>query len=118
MDGQSPTLPEGAELELREKARDAIQAGRLPARRPDGVWGGRGAGVECAICGDIVSPDTLGFDLEFGPAMPAGLRDMHHVHIRCFAAWEVECQNVLPAGVDDGTISPCERPRPNGSGTS
>ena len=35
---------------LREKARAAIAAGKLPTRRPDSTWGGRGTTfrVRCA----------------------------------------------------------------------
>jgi hypothetical protein len=105
------------EQELRQKAREAIQAGRMPTSRPEGVWGGRGAGVECAVCGQVVSPDTLGFDLDFGPSVTVGVGNTPHVHIRCFAAWEFEYQSRLPAESDGLTISSCVRHGTNGSGS-
>ena len=108
-----------SDAELRQKARDAIDAGRLPGRRPDGVWGGRGAGVECAVCGDIVKSDGLGFELEFEADGHRGRksRALHPVHIGCFAAWEDECQS-LPASSEDGTISSRVRHRSNRPGPS
>ena len=30
---------------LREKAREAVRSGKLPARRPDRTWGGPGLGL-------------------------------------------------------------------------
>jgi hypothetical protein len=93
---------------LRQKAREAIQAGRIPADRPEGVWGGPGSGAACTLCDQPVRRDGLGFDLVF--AQRAGKAPaVHHVHIRCFAAWEFECQGFLQAAPDDGTISTRER---------
>jgi hypothetical protein len=81
----------GAELErsLREKAREAINAGRLPNRRPDSTWGGTGSGCHCALCGVPVKLDEAEIELEFptdevGPGQ-ANLR----VHVRCLAAWQL-----------------------------
>ena len=88
---------------LRQQARDAIMAGRLPARSPTGVWGGPGTGKNCAVCGQVVGKDRLGFEVEF--AEDAGVPELHHVHVWCFAAWEFECRSFLPAAADNGTIS-------------
>lgn len=96
------------EFALREKARDAIIAGRLPVRAPTGVWGGPGTGKSCAVCSQVIGADGLGFELEFeGDGIPGS--PLHHVHIWCFAAWEFECRKLLPAADDDGTISGRER---------
>ena len=83
---------------LREKAREAILAGRLPRRRPARTWGGPGAGVRCAICGSPVRHDQVEFEIEFGRG-GAG-RDAHHVHVPCFTAWEVELQQLERASGD------------------
>jgi hypothetical protein len=95
---------------LREKARDAIMAGRLPTRSPTGVWGGPGTGKSCAVCTQVIGGDGLGFELEFDGDDVAGSR-VHDVHIWCFAAWEFECRAFLPATDDSGTISGRERDR-------
>ena len=75
---------------LREKARDAIRSGRLPARRSDRMWGGPGMSASCSVCGEPVRRDQMEFELQFerddaGPSL-----DSHHFHVRCFAAWEFE----------------------------
>ena len=103
-------MNETYESTLRQKARDAITAGRLPTRNPTGVWGGPGTGKSCAVCTQVISGDGLGFELEFASADVAGpTPTVHNVHIWCFAAWEFECRSFLPAADDDGTIPGRER---------
>ena len=46
-------IDEGA---VRQLARQAIQAGKLPTRRPAHVLGGNGIGTKCAMCGNLVIP--------------------------------------------------------------
>ena len=90
---------------LREKAREAIQRGRLPTTRPSRTFAGPSAGATCAVCGDSVPNGEVEFEIEFrvGPAPERkSLRDAlerldanpavrcHHLHRRCFAAWELE----------------------------
>lgn len=78
---------------LRLKAREAMEAGRLPQRRPKRMWGGPGIGAPCAICSEPVKQDELGFELEYAPdQVDTGEGDCH-VHLRCFAAWEFERRN-------------------------
>jgi hypothetical protein len=93
---------------LRRQAREAIRSGKLPGRRPTGVWGGPGTGASCAVCGQSVGRGGLELELEFREAEAAD-SDIHHLHLRCFAAWELECQAFLPTAQDGGTISPRER---------
>jgi hypothetical protein len=75
---------------LREKARTAIQQGRLPSRRPDRTWGGPGVGAPCSICDLPVMKDQLEFEIEFAHDGDSPGLDTFHVHVRCFAAWEFE----------------------------
>lgn len=75
---------------LREKARKAIQAGMLPSRPPDRVWGGPGAGTDCTLCGEALRHDGLEFETEFARGDVGPGIDTRHFHIRCFAAWEFE----------------------------
>ena len=75
---------------LREKARAVVQAGKLPARRPDRTWGGPGVGAPCAVCGVPVGKDQLEFEIQFARDGDNPGLDKYHVHIRCFAVWELE----------------------------
>ena len=104
---------------LRRMARDAIAAGRLPGLTPNRMWGGNGTGARCAVCGHAVTPDEVGFDLEFagGNGNGHGSRAEHVVHVACFAAWELECTASAPLrplseGPVEGTIPVSERHRP------
>jgi hypothetical protein len=78
---------------LREKAREAIRAGKLPTRRPDRTWGGPGIGERCTICGKRITRAQLEFEILFARDGSSRGLDRHHVHIRCFAAWEFERTN-------------------------
>jgi hypothetical protein len=82
------TVPE--ESILRAKAREVIRTGKLPSRRPDGTFGGPGVGALCSVCGEPARKDQLEFEIQFAHdgAMPGV--DSFHLHIRCFAAWELE----------------------------
>jgi hypothetical protein len=72
---------------LREKARVAIQTGKLPSRAPTRTWGGPGVGAPCAICGLPVTTDEVEFEIEFARDGDNPGLDKFHLHIRCFAAW-------------------------------
>jgi hypothetical protein len=75
---------------LREKVRSIIREGKLPSRAPDRTWGGPGVGAECAVCGLPVRRDELEFEVEFAhDGRDPGLAK-YHMHVRCFAAWELE----------------------------
>ena len=77
---------------LKTKARQAVQTGKLPNRRPICMWGGNGFGACCPICDSAVKPDELEYEVQFdeidGSAAPHG----YHIHVRCYAAWELERQ--------------------------
>ena len=78
------------EPRLREQAREAVRAGKLPARAPDRTWGGPGVGVPCAVCGKPVAKDEMEFEIEFAHDGDNPGLDKFHILIRCFAAWEFE----------------------------
>ena len=75
---------------LREKAREAIRSGKLPANKPDRTFGGTSRGAVCAVCGDAIPRQQMEFEIEFNSygVMPGSAHC--HLHPRCFAAWEVE----------------------------
>lgn len=74
---------------LRARAREAMKSGDLPEQPPDRMWGGPGSGASCAVCGKIVGPKEVEFELQFSSSGGAGPLT-YHVHARCFAAWELE----------------------------
>jgi hypothetical protein len=78
------------EWALREKARQLIQGGTLPNRRPDRTWGGPGAGANCAICSVPVRRGEVEFEVEFARNGDNPGLDKYHLHMHCFTAWEFE----------------------------
>jgi hypothetical protein len=104
------------ESTLRQRAREAILMGRLPNRPPDRMWGGPGNCAACAICGESLARADVCFDLEFAddPTV-AKVKQNYHLHVRCFAAWELERESTarpLSARNGAGTIRDRERDSP------
>jgi hypothetical protein len=75
---------------LRERAREVIRSGKLPANQPDRTFGGTSSGAVCAVCGDAIPRQQMEFEIEFNSygVMPGSAH--YHLHPRCFAAWEFE----------------------------
>ena len=99
---------------LREKARQAIETGKLPGRHPDRTWGGPGAGSCCTICGAPIQSDEVELEIEFARGSDGVGFDKHHVHFRCFAAFEVEVRKVEPNG-SHGVLPKTGEKRHNGA---
>jgi len=78
-------------MELRRKARAALQAGVIPRDRPKGLWGGNGLGDLCPVCGLAIDVTEMELEVEFDIAEVnlRGVREFH-LHLQCFAAWEIE----------------------------
>jgi hypothetical protein len=75
---------------LREKARAAVQDGKIPSRRADRTWGEPGVGATCAICELPATRDEMDFEVQFARDGDNPGLDKFHVHVRYFAAWEFE----------------------------
>lgn len=72
---------------LRDRVRDVIEARALPQQVPYRMWGGPGAGADCAVCHAPVTRDEMEYEIEVsGTGNGAGF-DRHHVHVHCLAAW-------------------------------
>ena len=74
---------------LRRNALAAMQAEVIPHHSPLHIWGGSGSGQKCPICSQLIDPADVELELEFAPA---GLEDSSrelHLHLPCFAAWEL-----------------------------
>ena len=100
----SAASPAGGEAILRGGEGQA-PGSALPERRPDGIWGGPGAGASCTICGAGVSRDEVELEIEFARGDGPGV-DRYYVHVSCFAAWEAELRKaeaVRVCGVLPGT---------------
>ncbi len=76
---------------LRQRAREAMQKGKLPSRPQDRTLGGSGTGGACAVCGEPVlwsmTELELQFDCRDGDTARTASFKLHH---RCFGAWLVE----------------------------
>ena len=78
------------EAEIRALARRVLQTRTLPRRDPDRTWGGPGVDMPCTICGVRISADTTEYELQFRRHGRDAILDRFHLHLRCFAAWELE----------------------------
>jgi hypothetical protein len=93
-----------SETDLKDLAREALEAGRVPQVRPERLWGSSGDGSECPICCEAIASEDVGFELDFPrssslePPRPSCL-----VHARCFKAWDVVRQ-------ESGRVAPTPRP--------
>lgn len=90
---------------LRERAREVIRTGKLPSRRPDRMWGGPGADADCAVCGTTVPRGQVEFEIEFFENGDESKVDKYHVHVRCFAVWELERRNATATASKTGSNS-------------
>jgi hypothetical protein len=77
---------------LRTLARKVMKTGSLPESRPERMWGGPGGGSSCALCGMTIRGEEMEFELQFSSREDPGAGN-YHVHVRCFAAWELERRN-------------------------
>jgi hypothetical protein len=78
------------EERIRALARQVLQAGTLPRRDPDRTWGGRGAGLACIVCGELIPVTDTEYELQFSAGSTPPRLDRFHLHLRCFSAWEME----------------------------
>jgi len=99
-------MEETAHQDLRVVAHRAIEAGRVPARRPESTWGGAGCGARCAVCALPVAVDQLGFEVDFAvPGQPLPLGP-YHMHVRCYHVWESIVGNLEIAATIKGLKLP------------
>ena len=75
---------------LRKLARELLRSGKLPRREPDDTWGGPGVGALCAVCEKAIMRAELEYELEFADDGAPPRLDKYHLHLRCFAVWELE----------------------------
>jgi hypothetical protein len=76
------------ENELRQLAREHIEAGRLPRAVPSRAWGGHGSDAPCSLCGKIIAKEDVEYEVE---SLTGGTSHIHRFHFLCHAAWQFEC---------------------------
>ena len=79
-----------SEEPVRTLARLALQAEKLPRRDPDRTWGGTGVGTTCTICGQSITATDVECAMRYASDGATPRVDQFHLHLRCFAAWELE----------------------------
>ena len=97
---------------LTERIRQAIDSGKLPARKPDRVLGGLGTGKVCAVCGAMLTLTQMEIEVEFDRGATSPGRDRYWTHPRCYAAWEFELRDssgARPADVLAGSATGSRR---------
>jgi len=90
-------MPE-VERALRENVRQRIQSGALPRAKPNRTWGGPGAGLTCAVCDQRITRNQIEYEVQFVQEGTTVLQVVH-LHLACFAAWELERGLMIRAGV-------------------
>jgi hypothetical protein len=75
---------------LRAKAREAIRTGEAAVKATGPHWGGPGVGAPCSVCGEPIKQDQLELETEFAHDGSNPGLDKFHIHVRCFAVWELE----------------------------
>jgi hypothetical protein len=78
------------EKEIRALARRSLAAKEIPRHAPDRTWGGSGVGLPCTICRKPIPPAEMEYELQFRHDGATPGLDRYHLHLRCFAAWEME----------------------------
>lgn len=68
---------------VRERVRELLASGRLPADDPVKLWAGPSMGKPCSACGERIQTPTE-YELDFAPTRTLLL------HPRCYAIWNEE----------------------------
>jgi hypothetical protein len=85
--------------DLRRKALVAMQLEVLPRVPPLRTWGGSGSGELCPVCGDFIEPAEKELELEFATADDGSAVREFHLHLPCFAAWDIARQSAADEGL-------------------
>lgn len=80
MDNESRDAPH-------QKARDVVQAVKLPNREPERIWGGPSLGGDCVLCGLPIRRGQLELEIEFDGNTGNPETERYRVHFCCLAVW-------------------------------
>jgi hypothetical protein len=78
------------EAPLRELVRRALSNGKLPRRQADQTWNSPGVGAACVVCEKPITRNQMEYEIQFAPAFRHPGSQKFRLHLRCFAAWELE----------------------------
>jgi hypothetical protein len=92
----------GQDHMLRDRVQELIRSGTFPKWPPDRLWGGPGAGIGCAVCGEPVSQAQVGYEVEFQNALGAAITQCFHV--RCYSQLESQMSSI-PARPRNGNAA-------------
>ena len=73
--------------ETRRRILERLRSGALPRQRQARMWGGPGADLPCAGCGETIPRNDLEIELQF---LTANGFSGRRFHTFCFAIWELE----------------------------
>ena len=76
------------ESELTQIARKRIKNDELPCVTPNKVWGGRGEGRTCALCGEPIEEFEIEYEVE---ERLQGKLQIFRFHMLCQSIWQLEC---------------------------
>ena len=82
-------MTQGAEVSLRRSAQKRIESGELPCDPSARMWGSRGSGAPCALCGQVIGPDEIEYEVEMKAGGAAGTLQFHRA---CHTIWHTECE--------------------------
>jgi hypothetical protein len=71
------------EKALFTRAREYIAIGRLPSGVPKSLNAGRGTGEPCSLCGRVIEPEQVEYEVTEWGGM------MFRFHLRCHAIWQL-----------------------------
>lgn len=98
------------ETELRGRARELIEQGRLPQLIPLRMWGGKGSGQPCDLCAQAIPPEEVEYEIE-DHTQPRDPPSLYRFHFLCHAAWQFECARAVHLNtVSAQSGAPAERP--------
>jgi hypothetical protein len=72
---------------VRQLARARIRAGEIAPVASVHIFGGRGSGQQCSLCGAEIPQDGLEYEVDIAAEAT------YHLHIACYSAWYTECAN-------------------------
>ena len=76
----------------------AMQLEVLPRVPPLRTWGGSGSGELCPVCGGFIAPADKELEPEFAAADGGSAVREFHLHLPCFAAWDIARQSAADEG--------------------
>ncbi|HEX4025004.1 MAG TPA: hypothetical protein VHX52_09930 [Steroidobacteraceae bacterium] len=78
-------------------AKQRIQAGELPCNPSRRMWGSRGTGAPCSLCGRPIRIEEVEYEIE---VPDEGKEQVLRFHLACHSIWHSECVRGGSAAAD------------------